>query len=229
MNDRNRGGRGSDPRDDRDGWQRQSGSSARPSYPRDHDRDRNAYDQDGRSRHPWQGASPAYDPYVDHARGMGTRDYAYGQDGAQHDARDAEQIHRHGRAVGERGYGPEYQGRDGYGGAERAPVGKGPKNYVRSDERMREEICERLSAQPYDWSDVEVHVSDGEATLTGTVRTREIKYVGERIAEGVRGIRDVMNQIRLERDARPTESAPESEPRHTNGSDKRSRNTMVSR
>ncbi len=229
MNDRNRDGRGYPQRDDRDGWQRQTGSSSRLAYDRDYDRDRNAYDQDARSRHPWQGASPSYDPYADRGRGMGTRDYGYGQqEGVHHDARDAEQVHRHGRAMGERGYGPEYRGRDGYGGAEQAPVGKGPKNYVRSDERMREEICERLAAQPYDWSEVEVHVSDGEATLTGTVRTREIKYVGERIAEGVRGIRDVMNQIRIAQDARRAESATQAEP-HANGSDKRSRNTMVSR
>lgn len=228
MNARNRGGRERDPRDDRDGWQRQNGSSARLAYDRDYDRDRSAYDEGGRSRHPWQGASPSYDPYADHAAGMGTRDYGYGQQEAvRHDARDPEQIHRHGRAMGERGYGPEYRGHDGYGATDAMPVGKGPKNYVRSDERMREDICERLSAQPYDWSDVEVHVSDGEATLTGTVPTREMKYVGERIAESVRGIRDVMNQMRVAQEPRRSEAS--AAPDHANGSDKRNRSTMVSR
>jgi hypothetical protein len=175
--------------------------------------------------------------------GMGTRDYAYGQQDAWgRDDRDRWQRERgnamsewehgfhHGRAVGEQGYGNEYRGHDGYGAGERKVVGKGPKNWVRSDERMRDDICERLASQAHDWSDVEVHVSDGEATLTGTVTSRDMKYEAERVADGVAGIKEVMNQLRV-KSPRDAETAP-AEPRHESngGSDaKRNRSTLVSR
>src|SRR5256885_12501149 len=41
-------------------------------------------------------------------------------------------------------------------------VGRGPKGYRRSDERIREEVMERLTFSPdIDASDVEVEVQDG--------------------------------------------------------------------
>lgn len=109
------------------------------------------------------------------------------RDGSWH-ARD-----REGRALGDHGWRSASNG----GAPESADrAGKPPKGYVRSDERLVEEICERLASQRHDWSDVEVRVSGGEVTLTGTVADRQQKYEAERVADSVRGVLDIHNQIR---------------------------------
>lgn len=77
----------------------------------------------------------------------------------------------------------------------------GPKGYQRSDERIREDLCERLSDVPMvDVSQVSVEVSGGTVTLTGTVRERHEKFVIEDIADEVFGVNEVHNQIRVTRD-----------------------------
>jgi len=83
-------------------------------------------------------------------------------------------------------------------GAQR-PMGRGPKGYQRSDDRIREDICERLMTSPYDASDVEVTVSQGEVTLTGTVQIRADKWGIEDVADSALGVQDVHNQIRINR------------------------------
>jgi BON domain len=76
--------------------------------------------------------------------------------------------------------------------------GRGPRGYRRSDERIHEEVCDRLSAHgEVDASDVEVKVESGEVTLTGTVPDRQTKRLAERVSESVRGVVDVHNQLRL--------------------------------
>src|SRR5690606_20952886 len=65
--------------------------------------------------------------------------------------------------------------------------GRGPKNYKRSDTRIYEDICDRLSLGDVDAENIEVSVSNGEVTLSGTVRDREDKYRAEDIAESVLG------------------------------------------
>lgn len=79
------------------------------------------------------------------------------------------------------------------------PMGRGPKGYTRSDERIREDICERLMTMPYDASDVEITVTHGEVTLMGTVRSRADKWGIEDVADSVLGVQDVHNQLRLNR------------------------------
>lgn len=86
--------------------------------------------------------------------------------------------------------------------------GRGPRGYVRSDERIREEICERLTDEDVDVSDVEVHVSKGVATLTGTVRDRRTKREIESVVDGVSGVTDVSNQLRLEKSAETESKDP---------------------
>ena len=77
-------------------------------------------------------------------------------------------------------------------------AGRGPKGYRRSDERIREEISDRLMEHDeLDASDIEVTVKDGEATLTGTVDSRRSKRLAEDLAERASGVRDVMNQIKV--------------------------------
>ena len=52
-------------------------------------------------------------------------------------------------------------------------AGKGPRGYVRSDERIKEDVSDRLSMDDEtDASDITVTVSQGEVTLEGTVPDR---------------------------------------------------------
>jgi osmotically-inducible protein OsmY len=81
---------------------------------------------------------------------------------------------------------------------ERSHYGRGPRGFTRSDERIREDVCERLT---YDWSvdasDVEVNVSKGEVTLSGTVESRHSKRRAEDIVDEVPGVRHVQNNLRV--------------------------------
>ena len=68
--------------------------------------------------------------------------------------------------------------------------GRGPKNYTRSDDRIREDVNDRLSDDPFvDASNIEVQVSSCEVTLTGTVDSREAKRRAEDSAERVSGVK----------------------------------------
>jgi len=76
--------------------------------------------------------------------------------------------------------------------------GRGPKGYKRSDERIREDVNDRLSDDYYlDASDVEVSVSNTEVTLTGTVNSRSDKRRAEDLAERVSGVSNVENRLRV--------------------------------
>jgi osmotically-inducible protein OsmY len=76
--------------------------------------------------------------------------------------------------------------------------GRGPKGYARSDERIREDVCDRLSDDPIvDPSDVEVQVSNCEVTLSGTVDSRAERRRAEDCAERVSGVTHVQNNLRV--------------------------------
>jgi len=78
--------------------------------------------------------------------------------------------------------------------------GRGPKNYQRSDDRIREDVCERLAMDhDVDASDIEVQVAEGVVTLNGTVNERYAKRLSEDICESVRGVKDVQNNLRISR------------------------------
>lgn len=86
--------------------------------------------------------------------------------------------------------------------------GKGPKNYKRSEERIREDVSDRLSDHPYiDASDIEVSVTGSEVTLTGTVDSKQTKRRAEDVAESVSGVTDVHNQLRVRSTINSTESS----------------------
>ncbi|WP_139812138.1 BON domain-containing protein [Ensifer aridi] len=128
----------------------------------------------------------------------------------------------YGRGFG-RGYGGGYR-REGYGGAHGGGYGgegyrggmygggygeprsdrfgqyrgRGPKGYQRSDERIREDVCDRLSDdRSVDASEIEVRVSNCEVTLSGTVEGREQKRRAEDCAEEVSGVKNVQNNLRV--------------------------------
>jgi hypothetical protein len=75
--------------------------------------------------------------------------------------------------------------------------GKGPKGYVRSDERIREDVSDRLSDDDeLDASDITVSVVSGEVRLEGTVLDRYSKHRAEDLVEAVSGVRDIANHLR---------------------------------
>jgi osmotically-inducible protein OsmY len=77
-------------------------------------------------------------------------------------------------------------------------AGRGPKGYQRSEERVREEINDRLTAHGLiDATDVEVRIQNGEVTLTGFVDSRDAKRAAEDCADDVQGVREVHNHLRI--------------------------------
>jgi len=78
--------------------------------------------------------------------------------------------------------------------------GLAPQGYSRSDERIREDICDRLMADDeIDPSNITVGVENGEVTLTGTVNDRQDKRYAEGISESVLGVKEVNNNLRIKR------------------------------
>jgi hypothetical protein len=86
-------------------------------------------------------------------------------------------------------------------------TGRGPRGYQRSDERIREDVCDRLCDDAWvDASDIDVAVRNGEVTLTGHVRERADKRRVEDVIENVSGVREVHNNLHVgpSRDANTT-------------------------
>jgi hypothetical protein len=94
---------------------------------------------------------------------------------------------------------PGYNSLDGRAQDHEGPHrGKGPVNYTRSDERIREEIHARLTDDPFtDATDIVVKVNSSEVTLAGIVNDKRAKRRAEDISEAVAGVRHVENRLRL--------------------------------
>src|SRR5690606_37571196 len=77
--------------------------------------------------------------------------------------------------------------------------GRGPRGYKRSDDRIREEVCDCLTDDDrLDATNIEVSVKDGEVTLTGYVTERQDKRWAESLAERVAGVKEVQNSLRVQ-------------------------------
>jgi osmotically-inducible protein OsmY len=132
------------------------------------------YGQQGSSGQPYgmgglATGSPSYGGQTSYGGGMSGSESTYGSAG---------------------GYGSQQQGRHS---------GRGPKGYQRSDDRIREDIGERLTAHPdIDPSDVEIDVKQGVVTLKGSVDDRRAKRMIEDALENISGVKDVHNQLRVE-------------------------------
>ena len=76
--------------------------------------------------------------------------------------------------------------------------GRGPANYKRSDERLLEDACDRLTE---DWgvdaSNIQVTVQNGEVTLDGTVESRSQKRRAEDCVHDISGVKHVQNNLRI--------------------------------
>jgi osmotically-inducible protein OsmY len=133
------------------------------------------------------------DRYRQDMPGMGTRG-DYGMDDSRRrdmDYRDYRQTQSWGRDYGRSGM-TTYGMRD-----QDMTTGRGPRSYTRSDDRIREDVCERLMESWMNSEDVDVRVESGEVTLTGLVDTRHEKRAIEDLTEMVLGVREVHNQLRV--------------------------------
>ena len=128
--------------------------------------------------------------------GYDTRSSGYGGYGGWNRERDWDrepQMRQHTRDFST--MGRDWMARDWMTGRY---TGRGPRNYQRSDERIREDICERFTENSQlDPSDVEIRVQSGDVTLDGTVSDRGMKRTAEDLAESVSGVRAVHNLIRV--------------------------------
>jgi hypothetical protein len=77
-------------------------------------------------------------------------------------------------------------------------AGVGPRGYQRSDERILEELNDRLTAHGLiDASDIDTRVENGEIALEGFVDSRAAKRAAEDLADDIPGVRDVHNHLRI--------------------------------
>lgn len=78
--------------------------------------------------------------------------------------------------------------------------GQVPQFHRRSDDKIREEIWELLTnSADLDASEVELHVESGEVTLTGTVDSRDARWLAEDLVTSVSGVREVNNRLKVAR------------------------------
>lgn len=84
-------------------------------------------------------------------------------------------------------------------------VGFGPHGYSRSDDRIREEICDELTRRrDIDPRGVVVAVRNGEVTLDGTVENLAMRRLIDDVASNCTGVAQVHDRLRVE----PLEATP---------------------
>ncbi len=77
--------------------------------------------------------------------------------------------------------------------------GRGPANYTRSNERLLEDACERLTHDRYlNASNINVTADDNEITLDGTVDSRQAKRRAEDCVHDISGVKHVQNNLRID-------------------------------
>jgi hypothetical protein len=75
----------------------------------------------------------------------------------------------------------------------------GPRSYTRSDERLLEDINERLTEDDYlDATEITVRCVNGVITLEGTVAERWMKHRAEDLADASSGVKQVDNRIQVQ-------------------------------
>jgi osmotically-inducible protein OsmY len=92
-------------------------------------------------------------------------------------------------------YGSQY-GQSASRGTLESQRGRGPKGYTRSDDRIREDVCERLTDDPYiDASDINLNLKDGVVTLEGRVDERWMKHRVEDLIDACPGVKSIENRL----------------------------------
>ena len=78
--------------------------------------------------------------------------------------------------------------------------GVAPKGYGRSDQRIKEDVCEHLTEDAdVDATQIDVNVREGVVELSGVVNDRRQKFRAEYLADAVRGVHDVLNHLQINR------------------------------
>lgn len=99
--------------------------------------------------------------------------------------------------------GRRYEGASRYFELRRRRANGGPSNIERQDQRIYEDVCERLADDDrIDASEIEVSVANGEVTLSGKLRSRNAKRRATFVIEDILGVKDVHNSIRVEDEPR---------------------------
>jgi hypothetical protein len=171
-------------------WENEGGRNeqdreGRGNFPRYEDRGRDYQDDYRRERSGWSGGSRNADFGQS---GDWGRQGSWGTYGNRpgFDRERGEEPGQYGNPYGSQP-GGQYRGR-GEGG---------PKNWQRSDDRIKEDVNERLTEHSQiDATEIDIQVRNGEVTITGMVDDRRIKRMVEDLVEGVSGVKDVHNQLR---------------------------------
>lgn len=150
-----------------------------------------------------EGGMPGYGgPSTGGYGGQGRGDYGSG--GNVQGAGRFEGSQSGGSGYGGSGYGPMggmtrgHNEPQGYDQNRPDHRGRGPKGWKRSDDRILEDVHERLADDPQvDASEIEVRVENGEVTLNGTVDSRQAKRRAEDCAESVSGVTHCQNNLRV--------------------------------
>ena len=132
--------------------------------------------------------------------GYGTRQYGQGGRSEYDEPRYVGSLNR-GERRGEEPYQEhEWQRSKEQPGLLTRLYARGPKGYKRSDERIKEDISERVWRAEYiDSSEVTIAVKDGAVTLSGTVPERWMRHEIENIADNCMGVQDIENSVRVQR------------------------------
>lgn len=179
--------------------------------------------------------------------GLRNGDYGSGSQGRDEgsgwhdrDARDQERDSGYGAR--DRGYGSRGGGGWAQQGQSRAGsndlgeqlgqrrYAKGPKGYKRSDERIKEDLSEKLHSRfDIDSSEVEIEVKNAEVTLTGTVPNRDMRFRLEQCADGILGVDDVTNNVKVKKETSSSGTSSAQDRSAPQGSSSSSRSTSSSR
>lgn len=101
-------------------------------------------------------------------------------------------------------------------------TGNGPQGYQRSDNRILEDVCDRLAQHGrIDAREITVDVKNGEVTLTGTVYNRNSKRMAEDVVESVMGVADVHNNLKVKHENKQIEGRQSSGQKSMTGTSSR--------
>lgn len=189
----------------RHGTRRGGSDDLNESFQNQHAARRELKDQPQEREYRRSGFSGDYDRSDDYGRGdEPLRDERYGRhrNPGVHATGQGEHLRSRSADPGQSSYGgfsnedPSFQRQQGVYGNKRTM----PKGYTRSDERVREDVCERLSHSGLDVSEVSVSVAEGKVTLEGTVKNRRVKHAIEDCTDDCTGVVDIDNRITVQRD-----------------------------
>ncbi len=89
--------------------------------------------------------------------------------------------------------------------------GRGPRGYQRSDDRIREDVCELLTRHgEIDASEMDVEVRGATVLLRGTADSGRTRRLAEELVEEIPGVQDVQNELRVSRTSRSSDAMTDS-------------------